>query len=435
MRSSEWVKKVGRVFNVNPRNGTLKQTVWLPRRSLESSFREAAETQGVHICLDGPTGTGKSSLALTGLHSLKFRHTLVQVTNHMSWPEFCRQIAGSPKNDESSLTAEASVGIDKGLPKGDFRVALGAKSRASDDLDLLDKMSASWTEHDVCKIMAKEDITLFIDDFELAKDDLVIRVADMCKILTESYVSPRAKLVIVGTGDIYRRIYKANESLEGRIREISLGTLPRPEDSWKFLQIGFEALKLRHPANDRRLVSSEENVECMKSVYRAADGLLKSLTELGNKIATKGFGRPRVSPSDVLDVASIMPLNNYKMFRREFPQILGAVEQNPTVRAVLEALYQNGIGQIHHWDDLALSVEGDHPVDQIESAIGELVATGFLIQTGRTGDVLFAAHPPLAHTLCVVASHKDEFHNAQRLFKGEAQQLSLPLFGRSNHRL
>ena len=427
MRFSEsWASRVGSVFNTMPRDGSNRLTVWLPRTSMERRFTEVLENKGVHICLDGPTGTGKTSLALTQLHRSKVKYALVQITQLMDWPEFCKRLVSPGNNDESALSAEFELGIDKGLPQGKFRVALGAKSRPSDNIEFIELVVKSWTEHDVCQNIVKENIALLIDDFERANENIVRRVSDMCKLLTQSYQGPNAKIIVVGTDDICKRLFEANPSLESRLEEVSLGTLPDKNESWKFILLGFDALKLGHPANDYR-VTKEQLLECIEYVYEAADGLPKTLNEIGREISLKGVARTRITPKDIKDVAGPMPVKHLKIFRSEFPKIVKCVEGNPAVRAVLLHLYSEGIGQIHHWTDVESALQPDYSVDQIENAICELINSNFLIRTGIYGDVLFVAKPTLAHTLGVLVANPQKY-DLPRSFYGKDGQLVFPFF-------
>jgi hypothetical protein len=402
----KWAKRVGEIFNTMPRDGN--NAVWLPRKEMEDKFSDLIENRGVHICLDGPTGTGKSSLAFTVLNKLKIKYKLIQIAKSTDWLEFCKMLVLPNSNEESSVSAKIEVGLDKLLPQGKFEFSYGAKGRPADDLALTEAIISKWSEHDVCKMMAKENLLLFIDDFERANDNLVSNISDMCKLLTQSYKNTYAKIIIVGTGTICKRLFEANPSLESRLEQISLGTLPTPNHSWKFLLMGFEALGLAHPANDK-LSKLDELYECIQYAYEAANGLPKSLNELGRKISLEGFGRKRVSPSDIKNVASQIPLENLKRYKSEFPKIYKCVENNPAVRSVLQHLYEEGIGHIHNWTDVEAFLLETFPVEQIEQAICELVEVNFLVKTGLSGDVLFVSNPSLAHTLGVIVSYPDKY--------------------------
>lgn len=338
----------------------------------------------------------------------------------MDWAGFCKRLIEPYTNEESSLSAEVEGGIDKGLPQAKFKFSLGMKGRPSDDLDYYDKIANSWTEHDVCKNMMQENIALVIDDFERANDDIVRRVSDMCKLLTQSYSKRYAKIIVIGTGDICKRLFDANLSLESRLQEISIGTIGKKYESWKFLQLGFEALGLRHPANDK-YIEKVELAECVQAVYEAADGLPKSLNELGREISFKGEGGRRISPKDIKDIASHVPKNNLKIFRREYPLILKCIQNNPVVRAVVEFLYREGIGDIHNWSELVTAMEPTYTEEQVDNAICELINVQFLVKTGRHGDIFFVSQPTLAHTMGVLVAYHHKYKLPPSMYGKDGQ--------------
>jgi hypothetical protein len=425
----KWAKKVSEVFNTMPRDGT--RTLWLPRTSIENRLAEVLDNRGVHICLDGPTGTGKTSLALTLLNRLKIKYKLIQVTKSMGWSEFCKRLISTSSNKETSVSAEVEFGVDHLIPQGKLKLSIGTKGRASDKLELLEAIASKWTEHDVCQLLADKNVLLLIDDFERASEEFIRNVSDMCKLLTQSYQNPYAKIVVVGTDDICRRLYDANPSLESRLEQISLGTLPTRNDSWRFLSMGFDVLRLRHPANER-FTKKEELLECVQAVYEAADGLPKSLNELGWKISLKGLGRTRISPTDIKEITAQMPLDNLRKYKSEYPKIIKCFTSNPIVRAVLQHLYHEGIGQIHNWSDVEAALAETYSEEQVEHAICELIDAKFLVRTGIHGDILFVTSPPLAHTLGVLVTYPDKYKAPALFRKG---QLVFPFFKKSDEQL
>lgn len=424
-----WSIKVGKIFNTKPRDGSQKKCVWLPRLKAERRLAEMLSVEGSNVIIDGPTGTGKTSLAITTLNKEKINFCLVQIVKNMTWKSFCRELAISKNLDKSSINTEFMVGLDKGLPTAKLKMNIGSEESNLEDLELQNKTIESWTEYDICQRLQDDDITLMIDDFERASEELITRISDICKLLTQSYSSPNAKLLIVGTDDIFSKLYKANESLDGRVREMSIGTLPTPEESWKFLQLGFEALDLKHPANDRKYVDRDENKKCMQLVYTAADGLFKSLTEIGYEIAINGHNRRRISPKDIENATCYIPERNFRRFRRDFKEITNAIHNNPAIRTVLEALYNEGICQIHHWDDLTFKITDLLPEDQCDNAIAQLIKLNFLVQTGQTGDILYVDKPTLAHTMGVILSNPEKFPQAGQLLNQNCQ-MQIPFYNK-----
>lgn len=425
----QWANRVGSVFDTRPRLGYTGKSVWLPR-DIETTFAEMLETEGLNICIDGATGTGKSSVALTVLNKFSITHIPVQLTTSMLWADFCKLLINPESNVELALEAEIEGGIEQGLPLGKFRFKFGGKHRKSDSTDMVNNLSKNWNEHDVCQMLAKTGALLLIDDFDKASEDMIKRIAGMCKLLSQSYQSHYSKVIIVGTDDIYRRLCDFDPSLENRLSELSLGTFPDKNTSWAFLSMGFKALGLTHPATDK-LVSKIERAECIEAVYEAADGLPKSLNELGREIGRLGFGRTRISPTDIKIACAKMPMNHLKLYqRKEFPEIIKCIEGNLCVRHILQTLYKKGIGKVHYWLDIVDSSGRTFTEAQLDNAISELIQVRFLTRTGKGGEVLFATNPTLAHTLGVLVSNAEKYKLPPHLY-GPSGQLKLDLFGKS----
>jgi hypothetical protein len=318
------------------------------------------------------------------------------------------------------------------LPSGSIKLSVGAKGKPEDSYELWDMVLSNCDDADICAALSKKDAILVIDDVEKAQDELTTHISDMCKLLTQSFETDVCKILIIGTGDIFSKIYSGDPSLEGRLQQFSLGTLPSPEWSWKYLQLGFEALGLYHPATSQ-YSSPEDNKKCMTEVYKAANGLLKGLTELGRNIClAKGYTTKGIGHNLIINQAREIPPKNYKRFRRKFPDIFRCIEDNPVVRGVLEYLYNANIGQIHNWNDISFDLKDKYDMGQIDNAISELVNVNFLVQTGKEGETLFVSEPVLAHTFGVVISYPDEFDLPME-FSTVFGQYKLPLFTRYDH--
>jgi len=306
MLKKSWQKYVGEVFNVQPRDGNEESTVWVVRKELEQRFEKYISIPGVHLCLDGPTGTGKTSLAKTILKRKNINYKRVAITKSTTWIELCFNIIGWKNYISSTRSAKVDIGIQKGLPTVLFQIAIGKSKSNIDDEILREKISKTITESKLCEVMAEVNESLFIDDFEKASDELVTRIADMCKLLTDSYVASNAKLIIVGTDDIYARLTNASIALEERLSEISIGTFADKYESWRFLYLGFEKLKIENPVTDykKKYIDKKTLLKCVQKVYDAANGLPKSLNSLGVDICMNaGYDRKRVSVADVINTA------------------------------------------------------------------------------------------------------------------------------------
>ncbi|GET31623.1 hypothetical protein PbJCM13498_04860 [Prolixibacter bellariivorans] len=403
-------------------------------RTEEKILEQLTDQLGVNICIDGPTGTGKSSLALTVLKRKKINFLLIQITTNMTWKDFCLNLLRAKKNENSTLKTSIDAGLDKGLPVFKVHFGITSNDNSLENLELEEKTVASFTDHKICEIMKEENITLLIDDFERASDEILTNIGEMCKLLTESYVNKNARLIIVGTDDIFRRLINFNKSLENRLKEISLGTIANRQQSWRFLTQGFDKLNISHIEKEfkKGYATKEDLGICKQYCYEAANGLLKSLNELGLEIALKGENRTRISKADIVNTCKKYPPNNVKRFVNIFPKLAAVINNNDIVKEVLLYLYQEGIGQIHNWDSISNHFYNVYEFEQVENAICELVDADFLTRTGYNGEVLFVTNPTLAHTLAVVMTYPDKYR-APNSLKNNEGQLVIPFKNKNNH--
>ncbi|MBA7572620.1 hypothetical protein ES708_14403 [subsurface metagenome] len=153
----------------------------------------------------------------------------------MTWRDFCRKLLNAKVNKNISVDFGVDTGIEKGLPL--FKIHFGFKSNNNsiENLEYEENIINRMTDDIICEILHNRKITLLIDDFERASYEIFSNVGEMCKLLTESYISDKTRLVIVGTDDIYRRLTKFNKALEGKLKELSLGTIDNKNESWNFL--------------------------------------------------------------------------------------------------------------------------------------------------------------------------------------------------------
>lgn len=424
--AKSWSTKVGEVFNTLPRDGNQKSTVWLERKDLESLMTSELESPGVNVCLDGPTGTGKSSLATTILNRMKIPFRLIQITKNMTWADFCYRIIRPPKTPTINTESSVEIGLSRGLPTALLKIVVGSKSEY-EDYELKNRIKEIVTEDIVCELMAENDVALLIDDFEKASNAILERVSSMCKLLTESFVSRNAKVVIVGTDDIYSRIINEDISLDDRLTQISIGTLATKLDSWNFMRLGFEKLKIENPVSlyNQGYISKEDLTSCVNAVYEAANGLPKRLNVLGRDIAKNASNnRMRISVADVVNTANKMPVKAINKYSADYPKVMDSAK-DPSVRLVLKLLYQAGVGQIHKLGVIIDTLKDSINEEQIRNAIGTLITLEFLVQTGFNKDVIFVKDPAFAHTIGVVATYPSKY-NAPKQLMGKNAQLFLP---------
>lgn len=424
-------KEINKVFYTTPRDGYMKDNLWIKRKE-EEYLNSILDDLGVSVCIDGPTGTGKSSLAITMLKKKKLNHILIQVTKNMTWKDFCRRLLnGKVNNSNNAINIGVDIGVEKGLPLFKIHWGLNSTDNSLEDLELEDKIINRMTDVNICEFLYSKQVSLLIDDFERASDEILSNIGEMCKLLTESFISEKSKLIIVGTDDIYRRLTKFNISLEGRLKELSIGTVDNKTDSWKFLNDGFSKLNLRHPTqeyfNRTKGVTKEDVTECSLACYDAADGLLKSLNELGKEIVKNASVNQRISKATIINVSKKYLENNIRKFNQDFPIFTTLLKRNTFAKMIAIYFYENGIGKIHNWEEIYNKINVKVDEAQIENAICELVDINFLTRTGYNGETLFVTNPTFAHTVGVILS-KTERYEIPKAFISENGQLVLPLF-------
>jgi hypothetical protein len=414
VRKDEWVAKVGQVFNTEPRIGTLKRTVWLPRDEAMGRLSDAFRREGAHVCVDGPSGVGKSSLAMTFCSRDAVRHVTVQVTASMTWAEFCRQLVSPQENAETSIGAEVELGIDKGLPTGKLKFSLGAKYRAS-DAELLRREAVNWTEHDVASELQEAKAALLIDDSERASHELLVRIADLAKVLTQRPRAWNVKLIVIGADDVYRRLLDSNPSLDERILQVTVGAFTARDDSWNFMKLGFEKLGLTHPGNSTDQAEVLQLFAARKDVYYAADGLPKTLNRLAQEIAINVYPSDTVKAYDINRVASRMRKENWQRYSAEYPNLVDLLRANVAVTDLVRYMYRTGVTRVHRFTEVARHLAQASVADatpfhleaEIDTAIDLLTAAKFVTRTGRGGEIFFVRKPAAAHAFGLALS--DEF--------------------------
>lgn len=430
---SEWASRVGRVFDTRPRVPG-KTTVWLERSAAYTHLARAVERPGGHVCLDGPTGVGKTSLVHTYIAKERVRHLSVMVTQSMDWPSFCRRLIGHRSANESSAAADLEAGISAGLPTAKFKISLGAKANRAEDAAYVDTLARSWSEDDVARLLSEKNALLLVDDLERATDSLLMKVSDLCKLLTQDHVSENAKIVMIGSGDVFHRILTSNPALDERVTQISLGAFKSKNDSRLFMVHGFDKLHLRCPWNSSIPKEFKLRDKCRDAIWDAANGLPKSLNRLGYDIAMRGIARTGVSVTDVLDESHRMLEQHTRQYSQEFPDVISLVDSNTVAASIIKCMYENGITRIHHMSDIMRQMDDElrsasGTAEALEESISELVKIGFIVRTGKSGELIFVKHPTAAHTLGVVARDPTRARHIRFVDNGPfpSRQLSLPL--------
>lgn len=401
--SPHWMQRVSDVFDTNPRNGNRSETVWLQRSVLEGYIEADLFTRGRHLCIDGCSGSGKSSLVITTLLKHSIPYTTVQVTRKMEWHGFCKQLISKGPSKQREIRGTATAEWRGIFPTGKLELSFGPKGDEKASHELWERTVAGATEHTIARAIAEQNCVVLIDEFERAHSDLANSISEVCKILTQTYPSEMGKLVILGADDVYKKLYDAYSTLDNRLIQISIPTLPSPRDSWQYMKLGFDRLEKFHPGNSKFAKHGDE-MRAMQAVYLAANGLFKTLTELGVDICKAvGPNARGVSLQTIEKVCSAFEAQNFGKYRQRFADIHRLAEQNPVTAAVLLYINNNGLGQIHSRDRIEEGLS-QYGRGLVEDAILALWKNEFLVMTGESNQKIFVKNPTWAHTLRVYLS-------------------------------
>lgn len=418
LKKRDWISTVDSVFNTNPRLFTSETSY--PRTQELRALSRFYNIFGESVCIDGPSGAGKTSLALSFISNKNIEFVYVQVTKYLDWKGFCRQIIDPNSGAaETSLGADIEFGTQNLMPLAKLKVSLGSKSNALSDEKYITELSTNWTEVDIAKNMAEKNVSLIVDDLERANEEILTRVSDLCKyLLVIGKKSPKTKCILVGTGDIYRRILSANEALALRLNEVSIGSFEEPNDSWGFLAKGFNALKLTHPGNSKFRSQKRLLEECMEYVYEAANGLPKSLNKLGQLIAQNS--KYSVSAAEIMKQSDTMIRDNWDSYSDEYPDLVELMKPSAETKEVVRFLYEAGSCLVQKKNVVVRAVMNSMEEKQIKTtkkeideAITKLKRLPFIVLTGMKGkEVIFPSDSIAMHTFGVVLHNVKRFPEA-----------------------
>lgn len=428
---TDWETKVYAVFSTSPRTGEQRGGLWIRRRQLEESVLEILKDPVVNICIDGPSGTGKTSLAKTMLQNSKRSYQTINVTSKMDWVTLCKKIIKPNINQKESTKSVVTGGIKNFIPEANATRENSQEFRPSDAEDYIEKVAANWSEDDVVSELRVRKIALILDNLEQANPELLQRLSDLAKGMSDAGPHASAKLVFIGANNIYAKLLNMNRSVSRRLEQVSVGMFTHQGESWNFLLKGFRKLNMYYPGNS--LIKSENDLEvnCNRMVYRAAGGLPKSLNELGKKIALKARlgtgGHWFVSAKDIENCSNEF----FDKLAKECDETCKATSKclmkHPTARKVCLYLYQNSVGSIHSVGMLTQELEMRYSLskEQIEQGIKDLIEVGFITRTGIGGSKLFVMQPEAAHILGVKLSSPNEFRD-DPIIQGLSWQDELP---------
>lgn len=403
-----WNKRVGSVFSPRPRIGGTKGSAWQTRPA-EIEFAEYLVSDALHICLDGPSGMGKTSIAITCIERCNTPCLYAPITKHTTWKEFCKLIVPPLSMDLSTTGIKFSFGVKGLIPVGDVSFSYENKATDANGGISRAKISEDWSEHDVCSALIHQKLFLFIDDFENADDSLVLRVADLMKLLC-SYGG--SKIIVTGVGRIYSNIIAHNNALEHRIKEVSVPAFENNGCGWRVISDGLRILGISDPfqkyERSKKQIDRDLSIQCANEVHEATAGTPKCVNELGRVLANRGFGRNDITVADVKDSSREILASNLEHYRQHFSDINRIAIDHVEVRRLFRRFYDGGIGKIYSYQALVDGQFNGGNLDDVENAIRLLESKDILIRTGNNNDRLFISNPMLAHIYGAVVCNPDK---------------------------
>jgi hypothetical protein len=441
--------KIKLLFGSQPRDGTQEGTLWHRRAKIEKRLSQLLSARSQNVCIDGPTGSGKSSLAFTVLSKIKQRYVLVPVVNNMSWSDFCEEIAIKSLNAkfESASVGRRSISVEidsrKPVSGGELlsprrlldRLTIGSKD-TDEHVTTLRKNAREWKIVDVENFIETTEHCLLIDDFEKAPEPLVQSVADLCKRLT---IRAALKCIIIGTGETFARLYRADEGLDGRLAELSVASFGSQLEVWNYLNDGFARLGFDTPRAmfKSKLIPKADVDRLEKVFYEAADGMPKYINELALRICERVLGeenvasqRVRVSLSSALLEAEQMLQENLSRCNQQIRGVEKELRNSLELRLVLKSIFRLGANGVHSVADIVKFIEQNidpsFSYDQFTSGLDQLKKLGLYVQTGKSGEVVFAKEPMFSHVLGLICDDPPRFRKDNNVF-GLFGQRSLPL--------
>ena len=415
--------KINAVFHTSPRTSDDRDGVWLERNAEQRDLEDLLRSGTNHVCVDGPSGTGKTSLTWTALEELRAPYIYVPIGQYTKWSDLCRALLRKPSDPELSIGGDVEFGVKNLMPELKFRVSFGQKERQIDGISYEAAAATLWNEDDVSYQMATTGVSLVVDDFERASPELSIRLADLAKHLT-TMPGRNARLVVVGANDSYIRLMNANKALRARVDQLSIGSVSDPEKPWFFLRKSFEKIGVKHPANSKFEQQRRHVPRLKRKVFLAADGLLKSINALGLRISRHAT-RVAISAASIDKACTQQMEQNWEDCQNDFPGLVEKVSTSKPALEVFRHMYVNGIGKVYRSRDVVGALMPFFSMDSIEKAIDDLVDLRFAVRTGPSGNIVFINEPDAAHALGVALSQPERFPTVQAILE-RARQLLLP---------
>ena len=334
--------KLSDVFNTHPTAG-LNNQLWFQREALERDLAYALGNTRQHVCIDGPSGTGKTSLAQRVLTANKRPFIMLQVWKGMTWPQFCRRFVDIPETTKRSSRVALKGVLDLFRPGLSGEIQHSISPSAKNSYDLLRSQSETWTPIDVGLWLERNRLSLIVDDFENASGELLTNIAALSKLIGQTCAG---RIIVIGTDDILLRLVRENTSLPSRVSEVTVGGLGGVSESAAFLTNKFKMLGVHTPFTDKS-TSRELRSDLAQRIYDAASGLLKELNELGLQLGREISRDSKwLTEGSIRAVCAKITRDKYTNHRKKITAIITAIERHSDLRDVMIFLAKRGAAEI-----------------------------------------------------------------------------------------
>ncbi|PTW44267.1 ATP-binding protein [Rhodovulum kholense] len=391
----ERAAEIGRVFDTHPIDGS-DASLWLRRESLERKLQHYLGLPNQHICVDGPSGTGKTSLVKKIFSENNHGLIHIQITSDMKWEDITRQFVEIPASTKRSSATNVRGVLSLFRPSLSGELRYGEEFSEKDSYELLMAKAEKWKSHDVAKWISDNDLILIIDDLELASDEIVKSIASLGKLLGQSH---KGKMVLIGVNDILERVTASNPSLRHRISELTVGGLSDVIESSDFVLRKFEILGVKTPLNNRRC-NKETKMQCRQMIFDAANGLLKELNSLGMTLAEElRGGRTNLSVSDVKKVCFRTVRQKRFQNKDEIRAVSSVLLKNRDYHDVFQFLLSRSASSVTYYAEVEEELGSRYGEDNIRSALEYFEQRDLVVITGNQDVRLFFKNPPLLNCI------------------------------------
>lgn len=406
-------KSADDIFSTQP-IGEWREDIWLPRVPLEREFSYTIGATSQHICVDGPSGTGKTSLTQSMFFRYATPYISVQIYDGMTWQQFCRNFIEAPRNTKITDTSMFRGVFKFFQPEVGFDFRYTNEWSAKESMEIVSHLADVWTPDDVAKSIALNDFTLIVDDFERGEGDLVRNIASLVKILGQSY---RGRVVVVGTDDVLMKLVKINPSISARVSEITVDGLGSPVDSANFIIRKFKLLKINTPFTSSGNSAVSREVQTL--VYSATSGLLKDLNELGLALAREVSAKRILSLNALRKICQVMIKEKSYRMRSQCRALARVVNQSIESQRVVEFLATRGASKatfVAEIQDHFLNTLDD---DKIEEVLSILESEGVLALTGAERRKVFFKNPIMFNSVVAQMDQNQSLQHSLALLGGK----------------